>query len=67
MAAIAGFITNEEGEYVENVTVNLEGYTMNPLVTGATGSYQFNSVPMYNNYIVTPEKDVDPLNGVSTH
>ena len=66
MAAIAGFITNEEGEFVENVTINLSGYNSSPLVTGATGSYRFNSIPMFSNYTVTPEKNVDPLNGVST-
>ena len=66
MAAISGLITTEYGETVENVTVNLGGYTMNPVVTGASGTYQFNSVPMYSDYTVDPEKDMNPLNGVST-
>ena len=66
MAAIRGTIVNEEGESVENVTLNLGGYTMNPLVTGANGDFTFNSVPMYSNYTVTPEKNMNPLNGVST-
>ena len=64
-AAIRGKIANEIGASVENVRVNLDGHDGAPVVTGTTGSYQF-AVPMHNNYIVTPQKEVNPLNGVST-
>ncbi len=38
-----------------------------PDVTGVTGAYGFPGLPVGGNYVVTPEKDIDPLNGVSTY
>ena len=52
MAAIAGTITTEKGEMVERTTISLGDYEMAPEITGATGNYQFDSIPMYNNYQV---------------
>ena len=66
MAAIAGTITTEKGEMVERTTITLGDYEMAPEITGATGNYQFDSIPMHGNYQVIPEKDINPLNGVST-
>lgn len=64
---ISGTIANEVGEKVEEVTVNIGGYTMGPKVTGIDGNYEFNELPMNNNYTVAPMKNIDPLNGVSTY
>ncbi len=66
MAALSGNIQTEQGAKVEQTTINLTGYDMPPALTGATGNYEFQEVPMYDNYIVTPEKNMNPLNGVST-
>ena len=66
MAIIAGKIMTESGEEVEQTTINLKSYDMPPALTGTTGNYEFAEVPMYENYSVTPEKNMNPLNGVST-
>jgi len=66
-AMISGSIENEVGAKVEEVTVNIGGYSMNPEVTGTDGNYQFNELPMNSNYTVAPAKNIEPLNGVSTY
>ena len=63
---IFGTIETELGEKVEEVTVSIDGHEMNPLLTGIDGNYQFDELPMHNNYVIAPEKNIDPLNGVST-
>jgi len=67
MATLSGTISTEEGEMVERTTINLTDYDMPAQVTGATGDYGFQEVPLYENYTVVPEKDMNPLNGVSTY
>ena len=67
MATLSGTISTEEGEMVERATINLTDYDMPAQVTGATGNYGFQEVPMNENYTVSPEKDMNPLNGVSTY
>ncbi len=66
-AMISGTIETEVGSKVEEVTVNIGGYTMSPELTGADGNYQFNQLPMNSNYTVAPAKNIEPLNGVSTY
>ena len=66
-ANISGIIRNEIGESVEDVTVKIGGYQMPDLVTKADGNYQFIELPMHGNYTITPEKDINPMNGVSTY
>ena len=39
----------------------------NPDITGVNGDYGFPGLVNGANYTVTPEKDVDPLNGVTTY
>lgn len=65
-ARIAGNIENELGEEVEEVTINVNGNTALPFITGNDGSYAFPNLPMHDNYTVAPEKNMNPLNGVST-
>ena len=65
-AMISGSIETEQGEAVEDVTVQIGGYSMSPITTGIDGNYEFAELPMHNNYTVAPEKNTDPLNGVST-
>jgi len=65
---ITGIIENEFQEVIEEVTVTLSddnGMMNVPVVTGPTGIFQFNQT--YGDYDVTPEKDINYLNGVTTY
>ena len=65
---ITGTIENEFQEVIEEVTVTLSddnGIMNVPVVTGPTGIFQFNQT--YGDYDVTPEKDINHLNGVTTY
>ena len=35
-------------------------------MTDEMGSYDFADMPMGGEYVVVPERDIDPMNGVST-
>ena len=68
-AVVNGAIADEQNESVENVTVSVTGNASNmpaDIVTGDDGAFEF-TLPMHNNYTVTPERDDNPLNGVSTY
>jgi len=65
-AAIAGHIQNENGETVEDVNITIGGYEMAPEVTGADGAFMFEEIPLDGNYMITPEKNDDPINGITT-
>ncbi|MFK7770642.1 MAG: cohesin domain-containing protein, partial [Saprospiraceae bacterium] len=65
---ITGKIENEFQEVIEEVTVTLSddnGIMTAPVITGPTGGFQFNQT--YGDYDVTPEKDINYLNGVTTY
>ena len=64
---ITGTIENENQEVVEEVTVTLtDNAGMNlPVVTGTNGVYEFNMTT--GEYDVTPVKDINYLNGVTTY
>ncbi len=65
---IAGALKTETGDGVEDANVNL---IMGPVnlfdLTDAQGVYSFASVPKNTDYTITPLKDDNPLNGVSTY
>ncbi len=69
LADIAGYIETEYQEAVGQATVHLAGGStaVNPFVTGNDGYYVFNGVAVGENYTITPEKDIDYLNGVTTY
>ncbi len=69
MAELTGYIVDESGEPIEFVDVDLSGNGNNISMqtTGNTGSVSFGSVPVAGQYSVTPQKDIHPLNGVSTY
>ncbi len=68
LASIEGTIETEFEEMVEQVNVDVAGNTAVPaFLTGTSGNFAFNGVPMYSNYTVTPEKDINYLNGVTTY
>ncbi len=65
---LGGEIYTEMDEMVGEVTVDLNSAnsTVDPFITESDGHYQF-GVVMGENYTVTPEKDINPLNGVTTY
>ena len=67
-AVIGGTIENENQEVVDEVIVTLSddaGMNM-PVTTNADGTYQFGGMT-YGDYNVTPEKNINYLNGVTTY
>ncbi len=62
---VQGSLMTESNDGVKNVDVSLVGSEMN-MMTGTTGTYNFNDVPFGGSYTVTPSKNDDLLNGVST-
>ncbi|MEO1257817.1 MAG: cohesin domain-containing protein [Bacteroidota bacterium] len=66
---LAGVINSHSNdEPVEDVTVNLTNGLMNDMqMTPGTGEYGFMFLPANQDYSITPEKDDDHLNGVSTY
>ncbi|MEM6320628.1 MAG: T9SS type A sorting domain-containing protein [Bacteroidota bacterium] len=65
-ANIAGRIQNENGEMVESVSIGIGGYDMESAITGTNGSFYFEEIPLDGDYMITPEKDMNYGNGVST-
>ena len=66
-SVIGGKIANENNEAVENVTieVNSGASMLNSVTTDASGEYEF-LLPIGGDYSVTPMKNDDIANGVST-
>jgi hypothetical protein len=65
-AAAGGTIETPAGAYVEEVEISLSGQNGGWLVTGADGSFTFEGLTPGQDYTVTPTRDGDDLNGVST-
>ena len=65
-AAVGGLIVTSENETVENVAVRLSGSGETEIRTAADGFYMFNALEENADYTVTPIKDDDYINGVST-
>ncbi len=65
-AAISGTVETEDGEMVESVEVSLSGNASSQAMTSNDGSFMFAGLEVGNDYTVTPERDDNPLNGVST-
>ncbi len=69
MAAVTGKVANTNGELIESVSVSVNGSAAAmpaAEVTGAAGNYGF-ELGVGGDYTITPEKDMNPLNGVSTY
>jgi hypothetical protein len=62
---VAGAISTEDGNGVQDVKVSLSGGSQS-VMTSSTGAFNFPNVPNNNDYTLVPQKDTDPLNGVST-
>jgi hypothetical protein len=65
-AAIGGLIVTSENETVENVAVRLSGSAETQMITSTDGFYMFNALEVNADYTVTPIKNDDYVNGVST-
>ena len=66
MKNLAGAIVTEKNTSIENVKMLLDGTKKQELFSTITGKILFKDLPVVGNYSVVPEKDVLPLNGVST-
>jgi len=70
---VAGALSTEAGEGLEDANVNLQAMPASgsPVDMNAMsdnqGQYTFANVPKGSDYTVTPSKDDNPLNGVSTY
>ena len=63
----AGSIATETNSMVEDVEVTLSGEGFDVMMTGANGWYGFSGLQEGYDYTVTPMRDGDYLNGVSTY
>jgi len=61
-SAISGTIANESGELLDEVTVQTADKSV---ITGVNGAYIF-QLDQGKDYTISAERDMDPLNGVST-
>ncbi len=64
-AMIGGGIENETGNNISGVEVTIAAEQMSA-TTGNDGNFEFHDLDGGGNYTVTPSKDDNPLNGVST-
>ncbi|MEM1321402.1 MAG: cohesin domain-containing protein [Bacteroidota bacterium] len=64
--SVTGEIRNEEGIGIANVNVGLEGFMTGSQMTNSGGSFNFFSLQENQNYIINPDKNINPLNGVTT-
>lgn len=64
--SIFGQVATENQETVEDVTVQLGGAGLVPELTEIDGNYIFTPLEPGGDYSITPEKDMNYLNGVTT-
>ncbi len=63
---INGLVKTEDKIDVEQVNVSLDGGNAVPSITKSDGVYAFNNMQIGGSYTISPKKDINPLNGVST-
>ncbi len=63
----AGAISTEQDLAVEDVEVSLSGQMSDMMMTAQDGLYAFSGLQPGLDYTVTPQRDGDDLNGVSTY
>ncbi len=59
-------IKTEKGKEVENVAVQMFGTKTMNILSNKIGKVKFNDLPIYGSYVLVPNKNELPLNGVST-
>jgi len=63
--AVSGTLSTETNQTVKDVRVTLVGSELHAM-TSSTGKFDFKDMPVGGNYQVVPEKNDNPINGVST-
>ena len=63
---VGGYILDEDGDPVGNVTVNLSGQSNGSVLTTASGGYLFTDIPQGHDLSITPLKDDNHLQGVTS-
>ena len=63
---LGGLVTNEENESIEDVEIHLGGSLAGMAMTNDDGMYNFDIAAPGGDYTVVPQKDNNPLNGVTT-
>ncbi len=66
MIIVSGTVSTATGVKVGDASIKLAGSNMLPITTNATGKFEFPAMHTGGNYSVVPNKDINPLNGVST-
>ena len=64
---IAGLIHDPNGNTVAETELALTGASVPPIITDITGDFMFEDLPSGNDYVVTPSKSTDYLNGVTAY
>ena len=66
MMTVSGHLRTESNELVELVDLNVTGSGLDEAInTTIDGYYEF-ELPIENNYVITPNRNDNPLNGIST-
>ncbi|MEQ8703112.1 MAG: SdrD B-like domain-containing protein [Phaeodactylibacter sp.] len=63
---MAGLISRENDDAVEAVEVSLSGQMSSSMMTTSNGTYEFADLPMGYDYTVTPLRNDEHRNGIST-
>ncbi|MCF8244493.1 MAG: HYR domain-containing protein [Saprospiraceae bacterium] len=63
---LGGLVTNEENESLEDVEMHLGGTTSGMAMTNSSGMFNFDIQAPGGDYTLVPQKDDNPLNGVTT-
>jgi hypothetical protein len=66
LVGVNGRITKDDGKNIASVAVIMEGAGSTPVLTDANGIFVFTPMPAGGAYDITPSRDGDDLNGVST-
>ncbi len=64
---LGGTLGTEDNEGVEDVEVLLSGQSNASMMSSNSGDFMFNNIPLGNDVTVTPVKDDNHLNGVTTY
>lgn len=65
--SISGTVSTYTGEPIPNCKVFITGNTTGYKFTDAAGNYSFPNIPAGGDYTITPVRDTNDLNGVSTY
>ena len=62
---VSGTLANEFDQKVQDVRIDLVGSELHKN-TGVDGKFSFSNMPTGGKYLISPEKNDDPMNGIST-